>query len=515
MANNISTSVTNKSEVVINQTFMLDIILTSDDKISNDASVNITRTINVDLQDSVPNIILYDNGKKGVITVQLYIYDDILDNDIVSFYIEPDSNAVGFTDTKIEYHARTLDKYSMKLTVGADFLRVPTHSNIPPSGRNFSAISAKIMGEDKKSGLSGTPVNIYDVDDVFDRVNFYASDKLTKLEVRDMGTYNGMTINTDSNGNLRFYVFATQNNSAVFNLYSEIVGVTGIDSSDKTLYIIDNNPVDEMHTLKAPIIIEENNGTLHSTTDSPTFSVNIPMYTDAVSGDTIFFFVNKLMIDDPIHIVDPSTQLNNITLPYKTAFLEGSNDYSLSYIVIKESADKYVSMPKDVTYIKYTPLDNDYEKCKVYSSFGVNENDLISESEIVNCQIISNYKNNTNQEGLFVTITGTSDSNDMTKVPLGSEVSLWLHIRSIQKRFDRLVKTVKMPDTAANGGTTNSVTIGVLQTYLAGNDSFTEQNHGKIHFYYKVSKDGVAIGNSKTWEGQIDTVPPWESLNCE
>ncbi|MDE9448291.1 hypothetical protein KKJ04_23035, partial [Xenorhabdus bovienii] len=103
--------------------------MTSDEPISSDASITIKKTNNVDLQDSIPPIKLYDNGTKGIITIQLYIYDDVIDKNLVQFYIEPDSNAVGFPEQRVEYIARTLDKSSLRLKTGADFLRVPTHKN--------------------------------------------------------------------------------------------------------------------------------------------------------------------------------------------------------------------------------------------------------------------------------------------------------------------------------------------------------------------------------------------------
>ncbi|WP_237385800.1 hypothetical protein [Xenorhabdus sp. Sc-CR9] len=515
MSKKINTSVENKSDVIIGQTFFLDIILTSDEPISSDASITIKKTNNVDLQDSIPPIKLYDNGTKGIITIQLYIYDDVIDKNLVQFYIEPDSNAVGFPEQRVEYIARTLDKSSLRLKTGADFLRVPTHKNVPSDGvdgRYFTKVHAKVLAGDGTTGLSGTPIDIVDIDKVYDRVSFYKSksDEKSKIEIRDMVNFNGFTINTDNNGYLEFYVFAKQEDAVVFNLYSYIAGVSGTISSDKTLYIIDSSPVDQSHTLMPPEIKDEINGKLHPTTDSPTFSVKVPMYDDASSDDTIFFFVDGLMVGDAIPLTNLPDQLNDFPIPYKKAFLDSNKDYSFFYIIIKRSADKFVSIPQDVTYVKYQhPMDNIYEKCEIYSSYGVDPKYLITENDIVNCNAISNYKQNKDHAGLFVKIPGSSGSNDTTKVPSGSEVSLTLHIRAKQKSLDQPLGTIKMP----NSG--NNIIIDVSQTYLAGTDSYDEDHHGQINFSYTVSKDGVALGNGTTWKGKIDTQPAAPGLQCE
>ncbi|MDC9590532.1 hypothetical protein PSI23_14860 [Xenorhabdus sp. XENO-10] len=514
MSKHITTSVISGSDIVIGQTLYLDIILTSDDPISNDASINLTRFNNAEPEDDIPQIKLYDNGKKGIFTVELSVFDDLPDRDSVSFYIEPNANAAGFPETKIEYTARTVNMSSLQLKIGADHLKVPQHPNIPPSGRFFVSVHATVTAQDGKDKLSGTPINILDIDGVFDRVDFYTADKNSKLEVRDIGDYRGLTINTDSNGNLAFYIFAKQDKTVVLNLFSAIMGVEGTVEAERILYIIDVGPVNPGHTLNPPVINGEVGGVLHKSIGSKHFSVNIPMYNDISVGDSIFFLVNKLMVDPPVNLTDPSTQLNNILVSY--AVLSDNNEVEFSYVVIKESAERYMSMPTVFTYVKdELPADNVYEKCKVYASFGTGENDLITEGKVVNCKVISGYNKNPDQDGLFVKITGTNDPHDQTKVPLGNNVNvtLWLHIRAKQKKLDKSIGSIPMPDIAGSDGVTNSVIIGIPQTYLAGSDTFDEYHPAQIYFYYIVNIDGQHI-KSQTWKGKIDTVPSWGTPHC-
>ncbi|MBC8953249.1 hypothetical protein [Xenorhabdus sp. PB62.4] len=456
MSKKISTSVESGANVIIGQTFFLDIILNSDENISSEASVKITKNNNIDLQGDIPPIKLSEDGNKGVISVELYVYDDITENESVYFTIEPDSNTEGFPDYKVEYTAQTVDESSLRIKIGTDYLKVPDHSNFPPHGRYFSPTLA-IVKSKNGTPLSGTPISILDIDGVFDSFNFYAADKKTKLEPILMGNYRGFTVNTDSSGKLVSYIYAIENKSAVLNIHSEIMGITGSISADKTLYVIDDRRVDPFHEAYPPIINDAVNGVLHPTPGATTFSVTVPLYHDAANGDAIFFFFDGLMIDPPFHMVNIPDQLQNLQLPYSN-FLEKNKPVKIHYVIIKESADRYVSDSTVVTYSAYDPpTDNVYEKCEVYSSIGTNQNDLISESDIVNCRIISHYKNNSGHDGLFVKITGTNDSNDKTKIPLGSEVTLHLHIRSKQKRLDKSFVPVTMPNTAGDDGITNKV----------------------------------------------------------
>ncbi|WP_099143307.1 hypothetical protein [Xenorhabdus kozodoii] len=347
----------------------------------------------------------------------------------------------------------------------------------------------------------------------FDKVDFYQDDRRTKIPIRKIGSKRGFIINTDPHGKLNFYIYAKQESSVVLTLYSQIFGATGEISADKTLYILDSDQTDNnsMDSLLAPVIVEVNNNILHNDGSSLGFSVNIPPYDNASGSDTIFFFINGKMIDNPHRLLDPN-HLGTpfITLPY-SVFNENKEKVDFYYSVIKESADRLVSDSLEFTYTKYIPpADDVYEKCQVYSSLGVGKDSLITENDIISYKTISHYKDNANHEGLFVKIIGTNDLNDMTKIPLGSEVTLNLHIHSKLKKLDKYFEPVTMPTTVGDDGVTNHVTIGVPQIYLTGNDAFNIHDQGKIYFSYTVNIDNTKV-TSQMWKGKINISPPDEA----
>ncbi|MBI6547693.1 hypothetical protein [Xenorhabdus lircayensis] len=514
MANTISTSVKYGLDVIMGQNLTLDIILKSDNVISNDANIDIITKNGIELQRNIPPITLHDGGKVGFFSVELFVDDNVPENNSVLFDIIPNSEAKGFHKTSMLYYAKTVDISSVKLEVGVDYIKMPTSLNIPPSGQLASKISTTIKSRDGKTNLSGTPVTVLDTSGNFDKVNFYSSDKKEKLQVRDIGNKRGLIINTDSNGRLVFYVYAKQDSSVVLNLVSKIVGVTGEISADKALYIIDSGRTDPNYIVDEPIISGEHQGILRSDGNSSKFSVTIPKYDNAEDSDTIFFFINGLMTDVPFYSDPENLGTPFIQLPY-SVFLEPNKPVNFYYVIIKDSAERLVSDSIQVTYVKdETPLDNVYEKCKVYSSQGTNDNDLVTEDYVIACKDISNYKNNTGDAGLFVKITGTNDPNDATKVPLGSEVTLYLHIRSDRKKLDLPIK-LNMPTDAGNDGKTNFFIQGITQTYLVGISEVDTDNPGKIYFSYSIKNTDDRMINSKAWKGKIDTHTdgPWPE--CE
>ncbi|AOM41935.1 hypothetical protein [Xenorhabdus hominickii] len=510
MSNKITPYITSGSDVVIGQYFFLDIIFTSDNVISSEVSIDIdsTRSVGIYLEGDIPPIVISDGGKKGVITVELSVDENISENDTISFYITPDSNAIGFSEIYVQYNARTIDKSSTKLTLGDDYLAVPHHVNYPPKGI-FSFAYTTIKNQDGSHGLSGTPINIMDIGGDLDKVDFYAADKQTKLEVRKFGSKRGLIVKTDSDGKLVLYIYAKEDTSAVVNLYSEILGVTGASSANKTLYIIDNTRTNPATTLDVPVIKDEDQGILRSDGSSPTFSVKIPPYDNAEGDDSIFCFIDGKPIDKPTRLLEPEEFLGTyfISLPY-SSFPEENKLYQFDYSVIKKSGARLVSEPIDVTYIRGRSPDNLYEKCKVYSSYGADdEKNLIPESEGISCELIANYKNNKGVAGLFVKIMGTDGTGDDTKVPLGSNIYVHVRIRSATRTLDRCFPTTMPTDGS------NCAVVGIPQQLLAGNNAFDFAHLGKIYFYYTTNKDDKNP-DSQTWQGKINTVPPGPWLDC-
>ncbi|MBE8595083.1 hypothetical protein [Xenorhabdus sp. BG5] len=362
ISNKITTSVESGSDLVIGEEFILDIFLTSDTPILSDASVELIPYGGIGLRRHIPPILLSDNNKKGTISVELRVDNNIVENNEIILDIQPNSAAIGFEKTSVFYYAKTVDFSSVQLAVGADYLKMPTEVNDPPSGRYFvkvGTVKTAITNKDNTAKLSGTPVNILDTPDRnFDKVDFYQDDKKTKIPIRKIGSKRGFTINTDPLGKLNFYIYAKQESPVVLTLYSQIFGATGEISADKTLYILDSDQTDinSMDLISAPVIVEVNNGVLHNDGSSSTFSVSILPYDNASGSDTIFFFINGKMIDNPHRLLDP-VHLGTpfITLPY-SVFVENNEKVNFYYSVIKENADKLVSDHLEFTYTKYIPL---------------------------------------------------------------------------------------------------------------------------------------------------------------
>ncbi|PHM68759.1 hypothetical protein [Xenorhabdus kozodoii] len=150
----ITTSIESGSDLIIGEEFILDIFLTSDTPISSDASVELIPYGGIGLRRNVPPIVLSDNNKKGTISVELRVDNDVIENNEIQLDIQPNSAAIGFEETKIFYYAKTVDISSVQLAVGADYLDMPTQVNNPPSGRYFVKVgTVKSAGQERECSL--------------------------------------------------------------------------------------------------------------------------------------------------------------------------------------------------------------------------------------------------------------------------------------------------------------------------------------------------------------------------
>ncbi|AYA41765.1 hypothetical protein HZS38_15625 [Xenorhabdus nematophila] len=122
-------------------------------------------------------------------------------------------------------------------------------------------------------------------------------------------------------------------------------------------------------------------------------------------------------------------------------------------VVQPSSANSLISDPLELTYTGESyPAPTYYDKCVVYSSFGVDDSNIIDDfdntdcvdiemNNIVTCRNMSNYSNNQDDAGLFVKITGTNDPNDKTKPSLGAKIRLHLQISARYRNVDKYLYT--------------------------------------------------------------------------
>ncbi|CAM3880643.1 hypothetical protein XETH111194_12330 [Xenorhabdus thuongxuanensis] len=223
-------------------------------------------------------------------------------------------------------------------------------------------------------------------------------------------------------------------------------------------------------------------------------------------GDFVLFFVNK-KYKYYTRIIDDGEHRNPclMKLPY---FIFQKNELSrLSYLVIKPSGTILAeSSPVDITYRgrpnkPWKDIDRIYESCKVYSSFDV----LIEQDGGINDQKISNHTNNPGDAGLFVTITGTNDNSDNTKVKLGSEIILTLYINSRNKTITYPFKNTMPYQPDNEDGKTAVLKFNIPYDLLNNNLAFPEHD-GEIFFDYQVGDDNdrdVTYGG--IWSGHIVT----------
>ncbi|MDC9597583.1 hypothetical protein [Xenorhabdus anantnagensis] len=502
-------SLPNNTDLIIGQHLLFTVTLISDEIIKPNSTILFTKNININVpSDPVPVKPLSDGNKKiATATVELVVSDSISEYSSISFNVE--ESISGFQTRSLKYTARTIDPQSLKLSVNPKILDMPTSSNDPPKGTIFSKVETIIQDKNGKP-LSSVPVFITSsIQSSLEEVHiFYADDKKARINTQHIGNNEGVFIISDKYGNLVFYIYPQESLSLVINLFSLIPNSTQAISAQSPIFVIYDKYTNQNSPLQRPEIMNFWTGNL-SSNGSQNFYVSIMNYDNAIPDDNVLFFVNGNYIDYFFTIENPKKELGSyfIKLPYYIFnYYEKSE---LSYIIVNKKGDALVSEPLILTYMGgaiYQPSQNverEYDPCIVYTSLGVNPDNIIPNNNDIDYDAIKYYEgnNSTQNTGLFVEILGGDKSKG--KIPLNSHVKLNIYISGGNKGFIKSF-TGRMPAIINSKTQLASLMIHIPYEEIVNIQPYYDNSSGTIYFDYEFSiNETVSYG--KIWFGSIDT----------
>ncbi|MCP9266579.1 hypothetical protein M5U04_00305 [Xenorhabdus sp. XENO-1] len=516
MSSSVSISIPYGYSVIIGQRLNLNVTLTSSVSRSDNTYIKI---INADNK-----ITLLDSSRSdevpGLFTLFLEISPDINDGDSINFELYISSN-VAFPKKPVMYTGRTLKNDSLTLFYDKNTLEVPTQPNYPPSGNDGKSRTRvmAIVRDEKGNPIPKVFVFISSVNPKdIEKVNLYQSDNETKIEIKQNINDEGVFLSTDWYGNLVFYIYAKELQPVSLEFYTRIFGVTNEIPADNALNIVNDKPENPHDYLAAPGIEGYDNGGELTNHGQTSFLIDIPPYPGAQKGDMIKMRINNVstIYEYPLLQLSELGNYSSFSMPY-FAFTVGAVS-TFSYVVFRQGRDTLYSRSLTLTYTGESwPEPVYYDKCVVYSSFGVNEpNNIIEEADpkdcehatshnTVNCKAISK-SHDLDDPALFVQITGTNDITDKTKPPLGSMVDLTLHIKSNPRTVTKTYSK-QIPSVAGSDGQTATTTINIARKYVRDCHEFKDCTAGRIEFSYQVRSENT---HSQTWVGRIDTASTGE-----
>ncbi|MDE1486312.1 hypothetical protein KKI90_08540 [Xenorhabdus bovienii] len=523
--NNISASVKD-ADVIQNQVFNVDIIFTSTLPMPISAFFTIINT---------PGLFIPGNNKSiSIVGGKVFTYT--IENvnitgkpgETVSFTIQP-KNMPGFSSTTFKYTVKDtgITKNSLQLVFGCEVISAVEDgaTNHPPSGASVVKATTKIL-DSKGNPLANTPIMIAGIGSALDKIDIYSSKTSidSKVKKSNMGGDTYVQVNTDKGGNIEIYIYPISGErDFILNLRTMMNGVTNFYNSNNQVYVIDMNmshPVNG-HALWPLDISGLRGDKLMDTGASSTFSVLIDHYSPALNSDVILFFVDN-DYKQKVELKD----VNNlgtyfVNLPYSILPIDSS--VGLYYLVASSNSNIKHSYGLAVTRIisvANKPSGNAsriYEMCNVYSSYLTDENsrpyNIVDLNDIVNYSVIANYMKNTDQTGVYVTITGGKSSDDKIKlIPYNATgvLNLYLDIDSEYNKPDQTFPVhikFKMKDKADNSHSdTATITIPIPAKYLIDIGRFPDNAPGAIYFDYQIIDDNNNLFYSKIWQARIDTL---------
>ncbi|CDL87532.1 hypothetical protein [Xenorhabdus cabanillasii] len=394
-----------------------------------------------------------------------------------------------------------INQQSLKLNVDTPFLAVPASYN-PNSGEIFTKVTATVRD------THGNPlpeVKIFVTNHSngkLKEVIVFASNHEDKIVIELHDGYEGFFIETQDDGTLSFFIQPKESRGLILQLYAQIPGDENIVAADHEIYIVDHTYQELPDELLEPEIIGFSGGYLKSDGNSK-FKAMINDIYDIINGAYILFFVNGKYTRMSI----PFSEAGGFHLPYAIFGNKKSSDFS--YVVIRETGDiyPYKSRPLTLTYMRepnepWSEVDRIYDSCVVYSSAGISSENIIEHYTDVYNDTIS-YPNE-DDAGLFVTIMGTNDPNDTSKVVFGSEVTLNLYINSRTGNFNWSCTKTMLSMSNRN---TATLIFPIPRELLENKPAYYDRD-GEIYFDYQVGTDlDPDVSYGKTWFAHINVLP--------
>ncbi|OTA19144.1 inverse autotransporter beta-barrel domain-containing protein [Xenorhabdus beddingii] len=306
------------------------------------------------------NIILYlsQDQLTATTTVMLTVNSNIKSGEKILFTVS--TNVIDFTPQNFQCTPKDIDPETLVLTVDNKFLdlpsKPPTSINGPcPStpGATYCTKVHTVIKDPDHQPLSGVPVLI--TDNMTGNLNKFLIFDVTSNQVvtptADKG-FGKIYINSDSSGNVVFYLYSLESLSAVLHLYSMIEGQDPTFypmPATTPIYAISAN-LQSPNYLWWPEIYGLTSKTLISD-GSEYFWVNIAKYDQASSGDIIIFYINGQPTDHIVNIRNPDKQLGNYAIKLPYGMFQHGEEISFSYIVIFIGGTIEISYKRKFTYM--------------------------------------------------------------------------------------------------------------------------------------------------------------------
>ncbi|CDG19829.1 protein of unknown function [Xenorhabdus poinarii G6] len=280
----LTTTIPSNADLIIGQTVPLMVTLTTNGAI-NTQNVNITFT-GASPNISVPagNLTLKDMGNNAYVYItELTVSNDlnvIKEHDPIQFTITVNGlNADPFVFTGT---ARTINPDTLPLMLHDVFLDTP---NINPTQPAKGAQVTTLLLDKENSPLRNTPVFIMaKVPDNLSYCKILDSDNKTEIPIQKIGDYSGVSVNSDKDGNIKFYIYPQKADSMVLELQSWIVNVDQPVPASSPLFIVNTEIPNALDTMPEPNILGAFAQPLIAQGGESNFHVGVFKYPNAKKG---------------------------------------------------------------------------------------------------------------------------------------------------------------------------------------------------------------------------------------
>ncbi|CDM87642.1 hypothetical protein [Xenorhabdus bovienii] len=517
--NPLTASLNQQADLIIGQSFVFILTLIPDALLPATIKVNFTKATNITPPTGNLEFTAVKN-KDGKIIKYTYVTiltvsDALTEQEQITFNVDTTPLIPNITPLEFKCNLKKINPDSLELSIDNVFLDTFNFKN--SSVTNKTKVSTILTDKSGKT-LSGVPIYI----------DSFRSNNLHECTIKDNNgniitpqqfyTYDGLFLNSESDGSIVFYIYPEKSLSMVLDLRCSVIDAFDYIPATSPLFFINTERPNPMDSLREPDILGGFPGPLTSNTGEPNFYVSIDNYDNSKRGDYIVFMIKTDNDTTPkysgyyVSVSNPNTELGqgkySYSLPYDIFNI--SINYEFSYIVIfGEAAGSKTSRPYPVTYMGgaiYNPPTNvtrDYDLCKVYTSLGIGKAEIQPDTGI-SYDSIKRYLDNpsTPNTGLFVEVLG--GNNIPGKVPLNSKVTLNVYIQSSNCNTHKSW-TLPMPTQVGSQGIV-SLSFHIPFDFLNKIYPYDNGGPGSIYFDYEFN-----IGNKKNygeiWEGLIDTRP--------
>ncbi|MEX0447919.1 hypothetical protein [Xenorhabdus sp. SGI246] len=526
----LNLSVENGADVIIGQKFYLDIKIIPKTISSNPLNIDIKNSEGFELIE-----IINSSSQQNNNTYNMKILCTVKNDDSINSGDEIFFTLTGI-DKVIKYYARDLVKNSIQLKKSKSICLTPVDSNnLDNNKENYIKYSTTLFDTNGQL-LKNTPVHIFSENkEHIERKIIITTDpdnteeSPQPIKLHNYGDNIEIIVNSDKEGKVKFRVYPVTDTPAVINLVSKVEGVAEYPAG--AVYMISAIPSDSAELLDSPYL-PELSGNLLDGDGRKFFEAQINSYSQVSMTDNVLFFNKKKENGaiDPEGLILPVKKISDVvesidqdisdyTFFMRRDIFPPEKDSMLYYIIAPISGKTLYS---DITMVKYigkeltTPnydIERIYEIPSIFSSFADiksdpklehSDNDRKMHDEIITQRDISNYTENNCQ--LYVKIKCTNDENDQSYPLWGKEVYLRMYVKSKNKNFNKIFKTVASYTPDELRGKKSTVIIKIDSPDLNDVRGFTNGGMGMIYFeYYTINPINQEKTYSHYWKSKIIT----------